>query len=93
MSLLKCKNLQNFKYFANPKKCRFASIVSKIYLIIIVSKFYERSVTINLEFAFVCATPCFCKRHDDKKAFCSFDEKFKAFQSLEFKHFFVKSAS
>lgn len=67
MSLLKCKNLQNFKYFANPKKCRFVSIVRKIYLIIIVSKFYERSVAINLEFAFVCATPCFCQRHDGKK--------------------------
>ncbi len=93
MSLLKCKNLQNFKYFANPKKYRFASIVSKFYLIIIVSRFYECNVTTNLEFAFVCATPCFCKRHDDKKAFCLFNEKFKAFQSLEFKHFFAKSVS
>lgn len=93
MSLLKCKNLQNLSVLLIPKKCRFASIVSKFYLIIIVSKFDERNVTTNLEFAFVCATPCFCKRHDDKKAFCSFDEKFKAFQSLEFKHFFVKSAS
>ena len=42
--------------------------MSKIDQIIIVSKFYERSVTINLEFAFVCATPHFCNRHDDRLA-------------------------
>lgn len=67
--------------------------MSKIDQIIIVSKFYERSVAINLEFAFVCATPHFCNRHKDKKSYCLFDEKFKTFQSLEFRHFFAKSVS
>lgn len=84
MSLLKCKNLQNLSVLLIPKKCQFASIVSKFYLIIIVSKFYERSVTINLEFAFVCATPHFCNRHKNKKSYCLFDEKFKTLKSLEF---------